>query len=69
MGSFQRNEVWWEGKRKGKAEERSGSEGMVVSPQDGRVPDRFSRRKDITLFAPIIPHSAETLKTRRFPRR
>ena len=35
---------------------------MAVTSREGHVPDPFPRSKDITLFAPIILPSAETLK-------
>ena len=33
----------------------------MVSSEGGHVPDLLSRRKDITLFASIVPFYAETL--------
>ena len=40
---------------------RPDSEEMGVSSKEEHVPDYLSRRKDIILFAPIVPHFAETL--------
>jgi hypothetical protein len=45
-------------RRKGRRER----EEVVVSSREAHVPDHLSRRKDITLFAPIVPHCAETIK-------
>ena len=36
-------------------------EEMGVSSKEEHVPDYLSRRKDIILFAPIVPHFSETL--------
>ena len=33
-----------------------------MSSREEHVPDHLSRRKDITLFASIVPYSAETIK-------
>ena len=56
--------VWWVGKRKtGRAEGRPERAEVVVSSKAGHVPDHLSRRKDISLFAPIVPFYAETIKT------
>ena len=38
------------------------SEEMGVSSKEEHVPDYLWQRKDIILFAPIIPHFSETLK-------
>ena len=38
------------------------SEEMGVSSKEEHVPDYLWQRKDIILFAPIVPHFAETLK-------
>ena len=50
------------GEKKGEAGGRPDSEEMAVSSREEHVPDYLSRRKDIILFAPIVPHFAETLK-------
>jgi hypothetical protein len=47
-------------KRKGIAGGRPESEEMEVSSKEEHVPDHLPHRKDETLFAPIVPHSAET---------
>ena len=49
------------GEKKGEAGGRPDSEEMAVSSREEHVPDYLSRRKDIILFAPIVPHFAETL--------
>ena len=43
-----------------------GTQGVVtvVSSREAHVPDHLSCREDITLFAPIIPLSAEAIKRR-----
>ena len=52
----------WEGKIKtGRAEGRSKREEVEVSSKERHVPDHLSRRKDITLFASIVPLCAETI--------
>ena len=48
---------------KGRAEGCLDREVVVVSSR-GHTPDHRSCHKDITLFAPIIPPFAETLKIR-----
>ena len=57
-------EVWWVGRKNGKAGGRPESEEVVVSSEEGHMPDPLSCREDVTLFAPIVPLCAETLKTR-----
>ena len=52
------------GEKKGEAEGRPDSEEMAVSSREEHVPDYLSRCKDIILFAPIVPHFAETLNIR-----
>ena len=37
-----------------------------MSSKEEHVPDYLSRRKDIILFAPIVPHFAETLNLLAF---
>ena len=62
--------VWWVGKRKTReAEGRLLCEEVEVSSKEKHVPDYSSRRKDISLFASIVPPFAETLKYCRSPGR
>ena len=49
-------------REKGEAGGQPDSEEMAVSSREEHVPDYLSRCKDIILFAPIVPHFAETLK-------
>ena len=49
------------GKEKKTREEQLWCE-EVVSSREEHVPKKFSRRKDITLFAPVLPPFAETHK-------
>ena len=60
--SFKR-EVWWVGRRKtGKAERRTR---RWWSSRESSVSDHLPRRKDVTLFASVVPPFAETIKLQK----
>ena len=48
-------------KKTGRVEGRSEREEVEVSSKERHVPDHLPRRKDITLFASIVPLCAETI--------
>ena len=58
--SFKR-EVWWVGRRKtGKAERRT-RRWWSSESRESSVSDHLPRRKDVTLFASVVPPFAETI--------